>query len=355
MKYKNFFINASLITTSFLVPFFIFEMGIRGYYSLIGRQRIFQTDSEIGWVPKANIEYKKLLTTYGGRKHIAKYSTDRLGLRFSNIDKNRTDLVKNNRKKILIIGDSFTGDFFYSDIDGWFAKIDESLPYDVFAYGIPGSGSLQQWLSFKRLQKEIKADILLIQFCSNDIENDSLELGYNSILRNQDLRRPYLINGKIEKRKDLLARFYRFMDKYSLAFNRLDIALQRFEQNYLYNGNSARNHNTLEYKKKYINAIKNWKNIYSLYVNDARSNGIKEVWSVSCVSRFIEPKIVDEWLLISKKLKVDTYQSFADSVYFAADSGIDVYHKDGAHLNDLGNKIAGEALVNEIRKIKKID
>ena len=96
-----------------------------------------------------------------------------MGLRFPNIDKNRTSLEKKNRKKILIIGDSFTGDFFYSDIDGWFAKIEESLPYEVYVYGIPGSGSLQQWLSFKRLQPEIKADILLIQFCSNDISNDS--------------------------------------------------------------------------------------------------------------------------------------------------------------------------------------
>ena len=87
-----------------------------------------------------------------------------------------------------------------------------------------------------------------------------------------------------------------------------------------------------------------------MYVSTALNSGVKEVWSVTCSGYPGEDanSTQDMWREYSEELGVKVFLSFSDSVSSANEDGIDTKSADGAHWNDIGNKIAGQALANEI-------
>ena len=91
----------------------------------------------VGYQKKILIIQK--LISYQKRVYEANYSTDEHGLRFSAEVK---DISKksNPKKKLLVIGDSYTGGLYSSDDKAWFAFLDKGLNLDVLhmAYRVVG-------------------------------------------------------------------------------------------------------------------------------------------------------------------------------------------------------------------------
>ena len=329
------------VCTSLMALVFL-ELAYRGYTLVSKRQKLYQRDPLTGWSPRPNVSYSKTLISSKGRSYEGKYTTDKHGLRFSPVNLSADKDLKPN-KKLLVIGDSFTGDFYSSDSEAWFAFLAKELPLDVYAYGIGGTGTFQQHLAFQKLYPIVEPDILLIQVCSNDPQNDSYLHSYNSIVKNQDLRRPYYYQGKKVYRNGLLETSYRALYDYSDLFKRFDLIHQfhQFSRTQSYSIRPVR-------QDELNDQIANWKHIYRSYVSSARALGIEDIWSVNCDSGDDDNLFHSAWLDESSDLGVKTFTSFASSISDAREAGQDVFFADGGHLSDIGNQIAGQALVQEI-------
>ena len=328
------------ICTSLLALVFL-ELAYRGYSLASKKQKLYQRDSLTGWSPRPNVSYSKTLVSSKGRSYEGIYTTDKYGLRFS--PKNLSSKDAKANKKLLVIGDSFTGDFYSSDSEAWFAYLAKELPLDVYAYGMGGSGTFQQHLAFQKLFPIVKPDILLIQVCSNDPQNDSYLHSYNSIVKNQDLRRPYYYQGQKIYRNGALEASYRALYDYSDLFKRFDLIHQ------LNQFSRTQSYSIRPISKEELNEqISNWKQIYRRYIASARALGVKDIWSVNCASGDDGSLFHSAWLDESSDLGVKTFTSFASSIADARESGKDVFFADGGHLSDIGNQIAGLALAQEI-------
>ena len=113
------------------------------------------------------------------------YSTQKYGFRVFG-DTNT------NKLKILVIGDSFTGSVEISDGKLYYNYFTKWNPHiELFAYGVSGYGTLQEYMILDRYLDLIKPDIILWQFCANDIINNSHTLESASFLHNNHLTRPY--------------------------------------------------------------------------------------------------------------------------------------------------------------------
>jgi hypothetical protein len=68
---------------------------------------------------------------------------------------------------------------------------------EIFVCGVGGYGSLQEYLLLDKYFSMIKPDIILWQFCSNDLVNNDIDLESASYVVNDRMVRPFLKDGKI--------------------------------------------------------------------------------------------------------------------------------------------------------------
>jgi hypothetical protein len=142
----------------------------------------------LGWENKANYRFIKNLRGYGE----IIYSTKEYGFRsFSD--------VNTRKKKIFVIGDSFTQACSVSD--GWtyydyLEKNNDNI--EIFSYGGGGYGSLQEYMILDKYIDIIRPDLILWQFCPNDFINNDHELESASLKNNNHMIRPYYKEGRIE-------------------------------------------------------------------------------------------------------------------------------------------------------------
>jgi hypothetical protein len=195
------YILFSVIT--FVLFLLLMEGGIRTFFyiknNIFVRERSFS--SYLGWKTEANVASTSDVKGYG---EIA-YSTQKYGFRvFGDIS---TDKIK-----LFVIGDSFTEGRSVSDGKTYYDYLkNHNDNIEIFAYGGGGYGTLQELMILDRYVDEIKPDMVLLQFCGNDIVNNSHELESASFFNNNQMTRPYYENDQI---KWLFPRQYRgWMDK----------------------------------------------------------------------------------------------------------------------------------------------
>jgi hypothetical protein len=185
--------NKRYILFSF-ITFFVFlvlmEGGLRTYFWIRSKidapERNFQ--EYLGWETGGNVSSERVVKGYG----TVKYSTGQYGFR-------RFGDPETDRTKILVIGDSFTAGHTVSDGETYYdylEKHDDNI--EVFVYGGGGYGTLQEFMILDRYVDEIRPDVVLWQWCSNDLINNSHELESASFGNNNQMTRPYYKNGRIE-------------------------------------------------------------------------------------------------------------------------------------------------------------
>lgn len=189
MIIKKYFKNLIFLLLFVLAILLFFEAGLRSYYFIKNRIRkpSFNFETYLGWQTKSNLHWKGLNQGYGE----ITYSTTRDGFRiFGNAD---TDRIK-----IFIIGDSITLAETVSDGKTYYDYLRKNNNnIEIFAYGGGGYGSLQEYMILDKYLDIIKPNIILWQFCGNDIHNNSFELESSSWENNNHMVRPYYRNGKI--------------------------------------------------------------------------------------------------------------------------------------------------------------
>ena len=332
---KKFF----LIILNFLLIILIFDFSYQAYL----KKNSFQVqDKELGWILNKSIQKKFISKSKQGRKYEIEYnSANELGFRYIN--------NKNNfEKTILIIGDSFTVGPYASNKEMYFSWIqeafkNENLNYNWYVMGSAGWGTLQQYMHLKKKINFINPDIVIHQFCTtNDFINNSIEIEENTFLRSQHFFRPYLVNGKIFYKNNFIHKIYKFFYSKSFIFKTLDNLIT----NYQYRENVSyfkKNYTDSMYKRSIITTDKIIKKIKNLIGDN------KTYFLINCYDRINTfdkdlKEIIDINNIHSSDLPLIKLK-------YADEKKEDIFVFDGGHLNDLGNKIYGTAIGDEILKI----
>jgi hypothetical protein len=102
------------------------------------------------------------------------------------------------RTKLLFIGDSYTQGYTVSTGETFAERIAVARPdVELFSHGCGGYGTLQEWMILDRWFDTIRPDLIVWQFCSNDLFNNDRELEAASHGNNNQMTRPYLENGEV--------------------------------------------------------------------------------------------------------------------------------------------------------------
>ena len=318
------------------------------YFVRNSAPKLNEKDDLLGWRLIKNLDIKFNQKNLLGNKYLVNFRTNKRGSRFYGDE-------KNSQIKVLVIGDSMTNGPYASNDETWFAHFAKKLEIKsdkkvyVEAIGSGGYGNFQQYLLAKEMLKNYQPDFVILQICSiNDFHNNTFEWESDGIIRNQYVRRPYLVNNKIKYYDGFLKYIYRsFFYENIRIVNRADWILILFQSifyNLIYDikisSDIVKNTDNLnEYKKNSIlttdSIFFKMKNLFpnkNLYSFDA------------CKDSNIYPN--NEWKNISKKNNFIPLDFFKELNYTK-----ESYHIDAGHLSENGNKILGNRLFKNFIKI----
>jgi GDSL-like Lipase/Acylhydrolase len=339
MRFKK-----SIVTAAILMGIFLFAE----IYLHIFKPSLVEFDPELGWKLKPNFDRVYSQKTQMGKEYSAHFKTNQYGFRTYG------DSSKNSLK-ILVLGDSFTGDAFSNNEQAWFSVIAQKLEENegqspnsvtVWAGGSGGYGTLQELILAKRIKKVFNPDALILQFCSNDFGDNHLEWQSNTVLRQLYLRRPYMnIDGRIEFSQDLLAPLYRsFLFQNSRLINKFDSYVNFVEFMY---------HDGYQ-KKIHADLVKKY---------EAESLKITQLLLIELANEFPRiPKIMvncsadkeglnAQWQNLAKNAGFISISKPAELIKKQLKNGEDLVHADGGHWNPMGNQLFGKTLYTELNNL----
>lgn len=110
--------------------------------------------------------------------------------------------VNTRKKKMLILGDSFTEMFWVSNGEEWYSYLEKEFgDMEFFVFGKGGFGSLQEYMILDDFIDEIRPQSILIEFCNNDLSDNLYDWDRANYARGKRITRPYFERGKIIYRK----------------------------------------------------------------------------------------------------------------------------------------------------------
>ena len=215
--YKNSLKVFVIFSCYCLFLFLMFDFTLE---KIVNRDSIIKEDKDLGWILKKNKEIIFDQQTFKGNYY-------KVNFKSSKIDGFREFGEINSKKRVLVIGDSYTAGPYSSNEKMYYNVSknlleEQNLIYEWFVGGGSGYGTLQQYLFLKENLSKVKPHIIIHQFCINDFFDNNIKIGSLSTTQNQYLRRPYLVNDKIKKVSGIIPITYRFFYKYSFIFKKFD-------------------------------------------------------------------------------------------------------------------------------------
>lgn len=305
---------------------------------------LYDHDSETGWALKANLRFEFQRKDAAGAQFRASFATNESGWVGWG---DRTS----DRPRLLFVGDSFTADTFVSNADAYYSVVKRKLDVEVFAMGASGFGTLQELILLERSYRAIRPDVVILQFCANDFENNSVELEARTANRSQRFNRPYYINnGRIFPGQ--YASFYRLLIDRSRAFSLLDRSWSVVEQQY--------------FKPTVMSDVFDTAERITVDLFKQIRATAKEAQAVATFNCFSEVSdqlgsdvtpgskdvgLTKRWERSARAVGFETWPEIARSVDDSESEGAVVRMADGAHWNRLGHEIAGNALAKRLRPL----
>ena len=216
------------LAISFFVIIAIIDVG---YYFL--KPSIYKNNLELGWQLRPNLQRNFVQHDLNGNEYSVDFSTNSDGVRTFGSNTNAPN-------RILVLGDSFTGEPTASNNKMWFAEMARTLAkqsntsldqFYVWAAGAGGYGTYQNFLLLKRILATIKPTLVVLQFCANDFSNNHFEWESLGIVRNQSMRRPYANASDLNTPfydQSFLAKLFRSFLGESKVFNTIDGLVQKY-------------------------------------------------------------------------------------------------------------------------------
>jgi len=188
---KEFFLGVVSILVAVIFLAVGGEIAIRVFNLFSMYKGVITLDEELGWLPTPNYSYRGELVDADGKSYAVNMQTDSAGYRtFGNP---HTD----SRKKVLFLGDSFTHAMHVSNDKTYHGLIAKDFDIEVFAFGVEGYGTLQEYMILEKIIDDIKPDVIVLQFCPNDFINNHYALELGAIQNNNRMRRPYFEDNEI--------------------------------------------------------------------------------------------------------------------------------------------------------------
>ena len=300
----------------------------------ISKPTVYEFSKKLGWETKKNYIRKFKFKDFYNNKYDGIYETDKFGSRKIG------DL--NARKKILVVGDSFTMDPHTGNQETWFSVLRDGLEsiYDetftVSAIGGGGYGTNQQYLISKEFleKSNYEPDLVILQFCVNDFMNNSFNWETNTENYSQFLRRPFYVNNNhFIYKENILGKFMRteLASKLKLP-NYFFLIYAIFERKYFESIISK--HTLQESTEITLKLLIKFKNLFKT-----------EVYAFNCKDSDFFPE--NQWgkvlknagfkVLLTPSLKMKKISNNQE-----------IFFKDGGHYNKLGNKLLGQFVLNEL-------
>lgn len=315
-------------------------------YLHASRPSLVEFDKELGWKLKKNFDRVFPQSTQAGIKYNAHFQTNEFG--FRTYGENLPE-----SKKILVLGDSFTGDSFTSNDKAWFSVLAKTIEINehllpgsitVWAGGAGGYGTLQELILSKRIKEKFKPDMLILQFCSNDFYDNHLEWQSHTILRQLYLRRPYAnTNGEILFSQSFLAPLYRsYLFQNSRILNKIDSLINSLEFMY-HNGYSPRIDSALEeeYAEESIKITQ--------MLLKQMSEEFPKIPKIMVNCSMDQSKLNTSWTEQAKNAKFTPIFEPSNQVQSGLKNGEDLLHADRGHWNEEGNKVFGSSIAKRMQ------
>lgn len=353
VKIAAFLFSAAL----FLAAVAILDMAL----SRLSPTGVNESDPKLGWRLKKNVTYHREKTALSGRKFDVTLSTDEYGVRSFGTDRNAP-------VRILVLGDSFTGEPYASNDQMWYAAFVRRLAaltnrpledFYVVAAASGGYGTLQSLLLSQEVKSFYAPTLLVHQFCDNDFGNNSFELEHKSVVLNQWMQRPYLARDRetIVWHEGMLARLYRAMLYRSAIFGLFDKALQVSLSSY-YGGFLMISQNDRDAYFKEVRAFTYDPEAIELtrfLLTKIRKNF--ESAPAVLVDCPIEPSSTNRiWIDAAESAGFTPIAAPSDFLLGAKNRGeTDLFAADGAHLSEAGNEVMGRVLAESVKSLGVID
>ncbi|GLI92300.1 SGNH/GDSL hydrolase family protein [Methylocystis echinoides] len=313
-----------------------------------------EADPKLGWRLKKNVTYRREKTTFAGRKYDVTLATDEYGTR--TFGARRTAPIR-----ILVLGDSFTGEPYASNDQMWYAALVRRLaeltgrPLDDFyvvAAASGGYGTLQTLLLSQEVKQFYTPTLLIHQFCDNDFSNNSFAQEQKSVVLNQWMQRPYLATDRetIVWHEGTLARLYRAMLYRSALFGVFDRALQVSLSSHYGGYLMIKEKDKDAYLREVRAATYDPEAIDLTRFLLAKLRRTFENVPAAMFDCPIEPTSVNSiWVDAARTAGFTPITAPSDDLLTAKARGeLDLFATDGAHLSDTGNEVMGRVLAQEI-------
>jgi|RhiMethySRZTD1v2_1073278.scaffolds.fasta_scaffold29222_6 hypothetical protein len=305
-------------------------------------------DQELGWRATENYRFEGIRENWGGTTYPATITQDEHGFRMYGDS-------ASSKTKILVIGDSFTQAVDASDGHPYYAVVGNRLNAEIFAYGGGGYGSLQELMILDKYVEAIKPDLILWQYSTNDIVNNSVEMETASTINNNGMRRPYLVDGKISyliPKKDsygirLLA--LQYCRLCYMVMNRVD-RLQVWMKGISIESDTAPGQAG---HSLFVQAVSTTDKIMKRVAERAGSTPIV-AFVVGSGSPY-GPEYDTAFMKISQDHRILLLTDVDSKVNSAEVQGTVVRGADGAHWNNTGHEIAGQVIADnlEVMQLRK--
>ena len=298
----------------------------------------YTIDSMLGWRATENYHGGREAKTSMGKSYTVNVSQNQYGFRMFGD-------IKSPKVKVLTIKDSFTHATEVSDDKAYYAIMQHLLDIEMFAYGIGGAGTLQEFLIFDRYVHVIKPDIVLWQFCLNDFVNNSPELETVSTRNNNGMIRPYWVDGDIVYLlpKGRFAIFREFASSYSRF---LAAIIHRFDKLQAVNKNHSVEDDIVRDGFQHPGFLRAIQITDTLMGKVRARTGSIPILSFSCDGGEPYNKAFKQ---VSSHHDIIFLEGVGEQIQEQANNGLDLYAEDHAHWNENGHRIAGEFLAKLFR------
>lgn len=324
------------IILSFIFLFFTGESTIR-IYLLFHHPKIIM-DEYLGWTVPPETSFTLYRKDSEGKKYTINFTSKEHGFRVF-------DDINSEKIKLFVIGDSFTHALDILEGNTYYDLLKTQLDVEVFAFGCIGYSTTQEYLLLKQYIDVIKPDVILWQFTSNDFINNDFDLEFQSKRNNNGLRRPYLhddhsIKYQTPKRFPHVRNYINSYSRFAyfvtsridqLSASHIELELEIEKQGSQHPGFKTAWSRTFETMK---------------LVKSCSDGSLIVAFSVDDTFPFYQ-----ELQHICELTDITFVDGIPQKITRAEKNGINTRASDGAHWNETGHRICGEALSSSLEEI----
>ncbi len=301
-----------------------------------------EIDEELGWKVKPSQHFIDTIKDNAGKDYVVDFKTHEDGIKKIN-----TIVSDTIEKKVLFIGDSYTIAVEVSNEKTFYGLLEKRMPIEIYAYAAGGYSTLQKLLMFEKLVDQIKPDLVVWQFCSNDFIDNYPELEMEANYK-IGVRRPYWnLNNEIEYRTPIPTLLQ--WSRYSKLAYAIYLVKEKLKSKVSKDQKPAEQ-KIAEQHFEYEH-YKNAHEITGRLLKKIKSSIPKNIPFLVFPADAFNPQM-DDYIQLCRTHKIDYEISVAHKLNEARfGRKEEIFTYDGWHWNERGHEVVADALEGRVREM----